>query len=575
MDSFFLLIPGSKRLRALLLSCFFISATWAQVDVVYNDLVWSDEFDSPGAINSTKWHHQTQIPAGGSWYNNEVQHYTNRLANSSVSGGNLNITALKESFTDQGVTKQYTSARLNSKYAFRYGRVDIRAKAPNGPGTWPALWLLGKNINEPGAFFSSQFGTTSWPACGELDIMEHGIFPNQPINYIGSAIHTPSSFGNTVNKGGIQANDISQNYHVYSMNWSPFQITFLLDGVAFYTYNPAIKDANTWPFDKEQYLIFNIAMGGFAGNIPPNFTQANMIIDYVRVYQNITPDTQIPTNFTASLGTITGSTVELKLNGLDNSGILKYIVSYNGQSDTVFGNSGVEKSAIISGLSPSTNYSISIIAKDLSGNAAANNPIVLNATTLLTLECEGTDNQATQGSFTDGYRYKFETFGTSVKITFELLDNKPDLIAYLWRQSPFSEVQMTNVGGRTFAHTITGQTIGATINYACKFAFAGGLAVTRYVPYVVGSNCVTGVADQEMVNFTCFPVPSEGKVYFSGLDNGKYAYALKDLTGKTVQSGQAFLATEALNFSDLKNGIYFLGIRKGGKSSFRKIVVQR
>jgi beta-glucanase (GH16 family) len=239
----------------------------SQVDVVYSNLVWSDEFDTNGAVNSTKWFHQTQIPAGGNWFNNEVQHYTNRLTNSFVDNGNLNIIAKKESFTDQGVIKQYTSARLNSKFAFKYGRVDIRAKAPNDSGTWPALWLLGKNVNENGGYFDSSFGTTDWPACGELDIMEHGIFTDKPKNYIGSAIHTPSSSGNTVNKGGIQASDIAQNYHIYSMNWSPNQISFLLDGVLYYTYNPSVKNASTWPFDKEQYLLLNIAMGGFAGTV--------------------------------------------------------------------------------------------------------------------------------------------------------------------------------------------------------------------------------------------------------------------------------------------------------------------
>jgi beta-glucanase (GH16 family) len=248
---------------------------YSQIDVVYNNLVWSDEFNTNGSIDVNKWFHQTQIPAGGNWYNNEVQHYTNRTTNSFVDGGNLHIVAKKETFTDQNVTKQYTSARLNSKFAFKYGRVDIRAKVPNGQGTWPALWLLGKNVNEDGGFFDANFGTTGWPACGEIDIMEHGIFSDRPVNYVGSAIHTPSSSGNTVNKGGIQASDISQNYHIYSMNWSPNQITFLLDDVAYYTYNPSVKNANTWPFDKEQYLLFNVAMGGYAGNIPSNFTQTS------------------------------------------------------------------------------------------------------------------------------------------------------------------------------------------------------------------------------------------------------------------------------------------------------------
>ena len=113
-----------------------------------NVLLWSDEFDTDGAIDDGKWFHQTQIPAGGSWYNSEVQHYTNRIDNSYVSNGVLSIVAKKEDFTDQGYNKQYTSARLNSKYAFQYGRVEVRAKLPIGVGTWPAIWMLGKNITE-------------------------------------------------------------------------------------------------------------------------------------------------------------------------------------------------------------------------------------------------------------------------------------------------------------------------------------------------------------------------------------------------------------------------------------------
>ena len=115
------------------------------------------------------------------------------------------------------------------------------------------------------------------------------------------------------------ATDLVNNFHVYSMNWSPFQITFLLDGVAYYTYNPAVKNASTWPFDAEQYLLLNIAMGGVAGTIPASFTEASMEIDYVRVYQNTVVDAESPTNFTASLGNVTSSSVALLLNATDNS----------------------------------------------------------------------------------------------------------------------------------------------------------------------------------------------------------------------------------------------------------------
>lgn len=484
----------------------FFNVAYSQVDVIYSDLVWSDEFDTNGPINSTKWHHQTQIPAGGNWYNGEEQHYTNLLSNSFVENGVLKIVAKREVYNNQGVTKQYTSARLNSKFAYTYGRVDIRAKIPTNQGTWPALWLLGKNITEPGGYFSATHGTTSWPACGEIDIMEHGITPSQPAGYIQSAIHTPSSSGSTVNHGGTIANNLGNSFHVYSMNWSPNQITFLLDGVAFYTYNPSVKNASTWPFTADQYLLLNIAMGGVAGNIPSNFSQASMEIDYVRVYQNTTIDTQSPTNFTATVGTITSSSVELLINGIDNSGSLIYDVNYGSNSTSAAGSSGVQRSIIISGLTPNTNYTFSVSARDSSGNNATNNSINLNATTLGVIGCNGTSSIAQQGSFSTGYNYAFETIGTnSVKVTFELLDtDKVGLVAYLWRQSPFSEVQMANVSGRTFSYTLSGQNPGATISYAVKFAYANGMSVTQYFQYVVGNNCNLGldqINSRKEINF--------------------------------------------------------------------------
>jgi len=140
----------------------------------FTTLVWSDEFNGSGAIDSRKWFHQTQLPQGGSWWDGLLQHYTNREGNSYLKDGHLNLVAKKEKFEDQGEVKQYTSARLNSKFAFTYGRVEIRAKLPEGKGTWPAIWMLSKNINEDGAYWDNQgFGTVNWPTCGEIDIFEH------------------------------------------------------------------------------------------------------------------------------------------------------------------------------------------------------------------------------------------------------------------------------------------------------------------------------------------------------------------------------------------------------------------
>lgn len=247
-------------------------------------LVWSDEFNDSGAgnnpVDDSKWFHQTKLPNGWGWYNDEQQHYTNRIDNSYVSDGTLKIVAKNETFTDQGETKQYTSARLNSKFAFTYGVVEIRAKLPTGVGTWPAIWTLGKNINENGAYWQQQgHGSVSWPACGEIDIMEHW-GSNQ--NFIQSAMHTPSSHGGTVNKGGRTISTVSSEFHVYKLEWTPDKMTFSVDNYVHYIYNPPVKDASTWPFNSDQYLLLNIAI---QESIAPSFTSSAMEIDYIRVYQ--------------------------------------------------------------------------------------------------------------------------------------------------------------------------------------------------------------------------------------------------------------------------------------------------
>jgi len=548
-----------------------LQCSFAQVDVVYSNLVWSDEFNTTGPLNTGNWFQQTQLPAGGSWFNSEVQHYTNQASNAFVDGGNLNIVAKREDYTDQGITKQYTSARLNSKFAFKYGRVDVRAKIPMEAGTWPAIWMLGKNVNEPGGFFSANYGTTDWPACGETDIMEHGIFQAQPANYIQSTLHTPSSHGNSINNGGILASDLANSFHVYSLNWSPFQMSFLLDGVVFYTYNPAEKTPDTWPFDKEQFILLNIAMGGVAGSIDPNFTQTTMLIDYVRVYQNTLVDTVGPTQFTAALGTVTGTTVELLLNATDNSGALAYTVTYNGITYTTAGTSGVQKSIVIPNLTPNTTYQFTITAADLSGNAAANNPIILTANTPASIQCTGTSTQAQQGNFSLGYNYTFQTIGTDVKITFELLDiNRVGLVAYLWKQSPFSEAQMTNVSGNIFTKTISGLANGTVISYAVKFAYAGGLSVTNYVNYTVGTNCSLGGDQQTKLSQYFYPNPVDNVLNLQLADDQNHV-TLTDIVGKMVMEGIE-PESYSIDMTNKEAGVYFLRVSNSTGSQVVKIV---
>lgn len=247
----------------------------------FNSLVWSDEFDGEGAIDQEKWFHQTLLPPGGSWWGGLIQHYTNKEDNSFVKDGYLNLVAKKETFEDQGKIKQYTAARLNSKFAFTYGRVEIRAKLPAGKGTWPAIWMLNKNIDEDGAYWDNQgFGTTKWPSCGEIDILEHW-GKNQ--DYISSALHNASSYGYKVeNVGGQKINDVSTKFHKYTLEWSKEKMIFSVDGVEHFQYHPSVKNSDTWPYDSDYYLILNIAI---EPDIDPNFVESPMVVDYIRIYQ--------------------------------------------------------------------------------------------------------------------------------------------------------------------------------------------------------------------------------------------------------------------------------------------------
>lgn len=228
----------------------------------YTELVWSDEFNTDGAPDATKWSYDLGTGTNG-WGNQEVQEYTNSATNSSVSAGTLKINLIKSGST-------YTSARLKSenKYEFTYGKVEVRAKLPSGGGTWPAIWMLGED-----------HATNTWPACGEIDIMEHK--GNQP-NVIYGTLHYPAVSPGGGNSGSTTIANASSEFHTYSTIWSPTSIQFFVDGALFHS----VANNNTLPFNSDFFLILNVAMGGtFGGTIDPAFVQSSMEVDYVRVYQ--------------------------------------------------------------------------------------------------------------------------------------------------------------------------------------------------------------------------------------------------------------------------------------------------
>lgn len=271
-------------MRLLSTIVFFLGVSTSVFSQQFDSLVWADEFNVNGGLDTANWWHQTVLPNNGqSWWNGEIQHYTNRDTNTYCDSGYMHLVALKETFTDQNVTKEYTSARLNSKFAFTYGRVEVRAQLPTGVGTWPAIWMLGQNITEVGAYWETLgYGTTGWPACGEVDIMEHWGH-NQ--DYVSSAMHTPSSFGGTVNIGGQMVPGASTGMHTYALEWTPTKMVFSVDSVVHYTYEPSVRDMNTWPFDAPQYMLLNTAI---LPSIDTNFVSSPMIVDYVRIYQSST-----------------------------------------------------------------------------------------------------------------------------------------------------------------------------------------------------------------------------------------------------------------------------------------------
>jgi len=236
------------------------------VDIKSNipGLVWADEFEVNGAPDPTNWTFET---GAGGWGNNELQYYTNRSQNAQVTGGSLKITAVKENFNGS----PYTSARLvtKDKFEFKYGRVEIRAKLPTGGGTWPALWMLGNDINSIG-----------WPACGEIDIMEH--VGNQQ-NKIHGTLHYPERFGGNGVTSTITIPNVSTAFNVYKLDWSATSIKMYVNDQLFFN----VPNTLSIPFNKDFFMIVNIAMGGnFGGAIDPAFTSSSMEIDYIRVFSN-------------------------------------------------------------------------------------------------------------------------------------------------------------------------------------------------------------------------------------------------------------------------------------------------
>jgi len=251
-------------------------------------LVWSDEFNTPGAPDPSRWTYEE-----GFVRNREAQYYTRaRLENARVEDGLLIVEARKERFPNAAGREgsadwrrapyaEYTSASLTTegKAAWRYGRVEVRAKLPTGRGAWPAIWMLGNNYREAG-----------WPRCGEIDIMENvGVDPN----VIHANIHTQSyNHVRKTNKGSrITVSPPSEAFHVYAVERFEDRIDFFVDEQKYFTFMNEKTGVDAWPFEQPFYLILNVAIGGAWGGqkgIDAAIFPQRMEVDYVRVYEAAT-----------------------------------------------------------------------------------------------------------------------------------------------------------------------------------------------------------------------------------------------------------------------------------------------
>ncbi len=232
-------------------------------DQDYTQLAFSDEFNIDGAPDPTKWSLET---GAGGWGNSEKQYYSTSSNNVIVQNGSLKITAKRESVGGA----DFTSARLKSenKFAFTYGKVEVSAKLPTGGGTWPAIWMLGKN-----------YPTQTWPACGEIDMME--MVGNNP-DKVFASLHYPNHSGGSSVTNTTTVSGASTGFHLYKVVWTPSYIKFYVDNVIYHSF----VNQSSLPFNGDFFLILNVAMGGnFGGSIDPAFNQSTMEIDYVRVYQ--------------------------------------------------------------------------------------------------------------------------------------------------------------------------------------------------------------------------------------------------------------------------------------------------
>lgn len=235
------------------------------------ELVWQDEF-AGSEVNRENWTFDLGRGSGG-WGNNESQWYTERPENVRIEDGILIIEAREEEF----IRSDYTSARMKTEglHSWEYGRFEARIQIPAGQGIWPAFWMLG-----------TEGGT--WPNNGEIDIMEN--IGREP-NTVHGTVHGPGySGGSGVGAPHQSSAPFADDFHIYAVEWEPDEIRWYVDDQQTFVVTPE-DVSGEWVFDHPFFIIMNVAVGGHWPGYPDETTTfpQQMRVDYVRVYQSLTP----------------------------------------------------------------------------------------------------------------------------------------------------------------------------------------------------------------------------------------------------------------------------------------------
>lgn len=242
----------------------------------YSRLLFHDEFDGQGLPDPRSWGYEE-----GYVRNGELQYYTPaRIDNCDIHDGVLHIHLLNDrNFPDpvNGGFCEYTSASIHTqnKVKFTYGRVDVRAKLPAIKGTWPAIWLMPNN---------SEYG--QWPRSGEIDIMEQVGFDPDLVHFTAHSYLQNGANNKQHHSMRVPTNHTA--FHVYSLEWTENKLTWLVDGKRGFTVVRSTTLWTGWPYDKDFYLILNLAWGGGWGGqqgIDPASLPQTYEVDYVRIFQ--------------------------------------------------------------------------------------------------------------------------------------------------------------------------------------------------------------------------------------------------------------------------------------------------